>query len=409
MGLANDMKKLSEEILATYKKRAEEYQQRLKENEELVFEVQKTLDGFRKNHLEMAENLRANAATLRGKLNQGEIARLNAFGDLMTGIQESISTIQKEVGDIQLSTADLLGAFSATHREMAKKQNEKFAEARTDRKKQDQNRLKDFDNLMKSMQDDIMQSKTDVQKILSDTDALLKKYEEEHSQMSTTMHKNLDANLEERVTFIKALLKTFHERLTEIGNENRNLAETLKKELLQSRKELSANDRKRMEEFDKAMGEIRGRVGDIQNSIATLLNNLSKERMQATIEWKELSDAIVQIKNSMKVPRFESVIQPEPDVAVVEEETKVEEMPERRPTSTEKKAFDFPKEMSLEEKIITFVNAHPEGVKVSEMEEPLGEQRMRIGYVSKKLLEKGKLTKFENAYFPRSKNEKKEE
>jgi len=37
--MANEMKNLSEEILASYKKR-------LKDNEEMVNDVQKTLDGF---------------------------------------------------------------------------------------------------------------------------------------------------------------------------------------------------------------------------------------------------------------------------------------------------------------------------------------------------------------------------
>ena len=52
MGLASEMKNLSEEIVASYK-------QRIRENEELVIEVQKTLDGFRKDHQEMAAALRA--------------------------------------------------------------------------------------------------------------------------------------------------------------------------------------------------------------------------------------------------------------------------------------------------------------------------------------------------------------
>lgn len=410
MGIADDMKKLREEILESYKKRAEEYQQRLKENETLVVEVQKTLDGFRKSHLEMAANLQANAATLRSNLNQGEIARLKAFGDLMTGIGKSISTIQKEVEDIQNSTTNLLAAFSRSRGEMAEGLNKKFAQARAGREKQNQDRLKDFDNLMKNIQEDIDRSKASVDEILTGAENLIGQYASERQEMSTTLRRELNANLEDRVAFTRELLKTFHDRLTEIGNENRKMGEMLREKLLQSREDLSASDEKRMKDFDQAMGKIRSRVTDIQSSIANLITNLSKDRMHATAEWQSLAEAIAQIKtSSTKAPRSKTVVQA-PDVVIARKEVKKEKtaVKEEKAAPVEKKVAEFQKEMSLEEKIIAYVNAHPEGVKVSEMEEPLGEQRMRIGYVCKKLLDAGKLTKLEKAYFPKAKDEKKD-
>lgn len=403
MGLADDMKKLREEVLGSYKKRAEEYQQRLEENETLVLEVQKTLDGFRKSHLEMAANLQANAVTSRANLNQGEIARLKAFGDLMSGIGESISTIQKEVKDIQNSTTNLLAAFSKSRGEMAEGLNEKFAQARAGREKQNQDRLKDFDNLMKNIQKDINRSKASVNEILTGAENLIGKYASERQEMSTTLRRDLNANLEERVAFTKELLKTFRDRLTEIGNENREMAEVL-------RKELATNDMNRMKDFDKAMGKIRNQITGIQTSIANLLNSFTTERMQAATEWQSLAEAIAQIKtSSTKAPRSKTVVQT-PDVVIAKKEVKKEKTPvkEEKAAPVEKKAVEFQKEMSLEEKIIAYVNAHPEGVKVSEMEEPVGEQRMRIGYVCKKLLDAGKLTKLEKAYFPKAKGEKKD-
>ena len=56
--------------------------------------------------------------------------------------------------------------------------------------------------------------------------------------------------------------------------------------------------------------------------------------------------------------------------------------------------------MSLEEKVLAFVNKHPGGVKVSEMESPLGETRMKLGYTAKALLNEGKVQKLDNIYFP---------
>ncbi|MFZ4591547.1 MAG: hypothetical protein ACOYN6_11150 [Ignavibacteria bacterium] len=41
------------------------------------------------------------------------------------------------------------------------------------------------------------------------------------------------------------------------------------------------------------------------------------------------------------------------------------------------------------------------------MEEPLGESRMKIGYVAKKLLDEGKVQKHDNIYYPKVKRDKK--
>ena len=61
---------------------------------------------------------------------------------------------------------------------------------------------------------------------------------------------------------------------------------------------------------------------------------------------------------------------------------------------------EMPPEMSLKERVLEFIERHPKGVKVGDMEEPLGVLRMRLGVVAKGLLEKGKVIKEENLYFP---------
>lgn len=56
--------------------------------------------------------------------------------------------------------------------------------------------------------------------------------------------------------------------------------------------------------------------------------------------------------------------------------------------------------MSLKSKVLEFINHHTDGVKISDMEKPLGEKRMKLGYVAKNLLEEGKVKKIEDRYFP---------
>ncbi|MBK7709573.1 MAG: hypothetical protein IPN67_01155 [Bacteroidales bacterium] len=56
---------------------------------------------------------------------------------------------------------------------------------------------------------------------------------------------------------------------------------------------------------------------------------------------------------------------------------------------------------TLEEKVLDFINTHPGGVRVTEMEKPFGESRMKLGFVAKNLLEKGMIQKIETAYYPK--------
>ena len=54
----------------------------------------------------------------------------------------------------------------------------------------------------------------------------------------------------------------------------------------------------------------------------------------------------------------------------------------------------------MEEIVQSFINSQPNGVKIAEMEESLRQSRLRLGYVTRKLLNEGKVVKLENKYYP---------
>jgi hypothetical protein len=54
----------------------------------------------------------------------------------------------------------------------------------------------------------------------------------------------------------------------------------------------------------------------------------------------------------------------------------------------------------MEEIVQSFINSQPNGVKLAEMEESLRQSRLRLGYVTRKLLNEGKVIKVENKYYP---------
>ena len=101
MGLATAMKNLTEELLSSFTNR-------IKENENLVLEVQKTMDGFRKEHQEMAKDLNASFAQDNADRAKNEKIRMKDFNALMKSIGDDIKGINIEVKTIKNSTAGLL-------------------------------------------------------------------------------------------------------------------------------------------------------------------------------------------------------------------------------------------------------------------------------------------------------------
>jgi hypothetical protein len=69
-------------------------------------------------------------------------------------------------------------------------------------------------------------------------------------------------------------------------------------------------------------------------------------------------------------------------------------------TKTELKLTD---PVTTEAKVLDYINKHPSGVRIAEMEEPLGETRMKLGFIAKNLLDEGKVLKIETVYYPTAK------
>jgi hypothetical protein len=416
MGLASEMKNLSEELLSSFK-------QRIKENEELVNDVQKTLDGFRKDHMEMASVLNANAMNLRKELATGEKNRMKNYNGLMSDIHQNIALIQKEVMDIQTSTFNMINNFASDRTQMAAELNKFFAEGRADRMEDEKTRLMEFDAMMKTINDDIKSINAEVAAIFKNTNDMLVNFENEHAEMSAELRAELGKNLAERVQYTKSLLHGFQKRLAEISKENQKMAQKL-------RKDLDSGEATRLEEYRGLLKNIHASIKGIQKEVKeikktsnAMVGGYASERTQGAAEWNKMQEAIAQLRKSGNVkPAKTAAVKPEKkkDIVIempveaakvieVKEEQKTIEMPFPTPfeaaseTPAESVAKVSPKitvPMTLEEKVLDYINKHPMGVKVSEMEAPLGETRMKIGFIAKTLLEEGKVQKMDNLYFP---------
>jgi hypothetical protein len=430
MGLASEMKNLSEELLASFK-------QRIKENEELVSEVQKTLDGFHKDHQEMAAVINANAMALRKDLATGEKERISTYNNLMSDIHNTIATIRTEVVEIQTSTFNMINEFVVERKEMAADLDKFFAEGRADRMEDEKIRMEEFDALMKNINEDIKSINEEVAAIFKNTNEMLENFEKDHLEMSAELRAELGKNLAERVEYTRTLLNGFQKRLSEISKENQQMAQKLQKDLANGEALRLGNYKGLMKNIHTDIKAICKEVNEIKKASNGLINDYAQDRSQGAAEWNKMQDAIAQLKKTGVVKPVKEVavkaekkkeIKVEPQVEAVKvepiksepvkvepvKEVIVKEEPKIAPqVSTLIEAIkEIPAEvqpkvkqkpvttMTLEEKVLDYISKHPMGVKISEMEEPLGETRMKLGFIAKALLEEGKLQKMDNVYFP---------
>jgi len=353
--------------------------------------VQKTLDGFRNDHAEMAATIRANAANLRSNLAQEQKDRLKSFHQLMSGIHGSISEIQSEV-------AGMLKDFSVSHDAMATNLNNELAQDKANRANWNTGRMKEFGSLMKNINTEIVKIQKEVSDVFGYTDKLLKKFSKDHDKMSAEMRADLSANLTERVKYTKDLLDQYNKRLAE-------MSKALKADLAKSRKVLSQSDIQRMKDFNVTFTGIQKNVHEIQKFVNTFLGEFSTDRKQAAATWAKLAEAIANMgKTPTPAPKKAAPVAEKPIAPVVKKEVVVEEkVIVAEPVVEKPKPVEVPKELTLEDKVLQYINNHKKGVKVADMEEPFGETRMRLGFITKKLLDDGKILKVENAYFPKPK------
>lgn len=397
--MANEMKNLSEEILSSYKQRAADFQQRLKENADVVKEVQKTLDGFRNDHMEMAATLRANAATLRSNLVQGQKERIFSFKLLMDGIHDSIIQIQNEVEGIKTSTVNMLKDFSSSHDDMAKKLHSELDRDSSNRQNWNIGRLKDFDAFMVNINQEIAEIQKEVSDVFGYTDSLLEKFSNSHSEMSAALRAELKANLNERVEYTQKLLLQFENKLAAMSKENQEMAVELRIDLNKSREELSQSDTQRLKDFNVTFTGIQNKVKEIQKYVNTFIDEFSTDRKQAAATWAKLAEAIANLGKPQKTTPVAEPKQVKVEGLAVKKET-IKEVVVMDVTPEPKAIAEPQKDLTLEDKVLNHLAEHRNGIRISDMETPLGETRMRIGFITKKLLEEGKVQKVDNLYYP---------
>ena len=281
----------------------------------------------------------------------------------------------KAIGVLVKDTHKMLKGFQAEHKKMA-------TDLRGELAKGEEKRLNDFKAMM-----------ANIQKFVSDLDkevsAMIERFQKEHKAMADELRENLEKGEVDR-------LKTFNDMMGNIQqdiNQIETYVANKLKEFSDAHAGMSEELKKMLAEYvadmvkatKQLMGDIQKRQKERNAEVADLLETFKTEREKMAANWQALTTTMAK-KRGIK-PKVEAEVKVRPVEEAIKEVIEEEEE-------------EVTPEMDLDEKILQFINKHPEGVMVGDMEETLGVARMRLGVIAKKLLEEGKIRKEEKMYFP---------
>jgi len=303
----------------------------------------------------------------------------------------------KAIGVLVKDTHKMLKGFQAEHKEMATNLRGELAKGEEKRLKGEDQRLKDFRVMM-----------ANIQKFVSDVDkevsAMIERFQKEHKAMADKLKENaveLRENIEkgeaDRLKTFNDMMGNIHQdinqietyvanKLKEFSDAHAGMSEELKKMLANYVADMVKATKKLMGDIQKRQKERTAEVADLNAEVADLLETFKTEREKMAANWQALTAKMAKRRSIM--PKVETEVKVRPVEKAIEEAVEEVEVEEAPP------------EISLEDRVLEFIEKHPEGVRVGNMEEPLGVARMRLGVITKTLLKEGKVRKEEKMYFP---------
>jgi len=265
----------------------------------------------------------------------------------------------KAIGELVEDTHKMLKDFRAEHKNMTDK-------LKTDLAKGEEERLKDFKAMMNGIKKfvsdmvagtaelmkQIQKEQTDRNKEVAD---LLVKFAKDHQAMEAELKQSLAKGETDRLEDFKEMMKGIQKYVADVVKETKRL-----------------------------MDAIRARQDERNKEVLSLLEEFKTEREKMAANWQALTATMAK-KRGIK-PKVEAEVKVRPVKEAIKEVIEEEEE-------------EVTPEVALDEKVLQFIDKHPEGVRVGDMEEPLGVARMRLGVIAKKLLEEGKVRKEGTMYF----------
>ncbi|QEQ56850.1 hypothetical protein FNV82_03920 [Chlorobium phaeovibrioides] len=361
------------------------FRRRDKANRDLVKEVNAMIYRFREEHREMAARLASNAERLHASLSVDEQDRMKDYSAMMGNIQNELHAVRDTVSSYRTEAASMMQGFAGDRSAMSTELHAMLDDATASRMDSEQIRLGEFGEMMAGIREYNKSLQMEVVDIFASTNAMLERFAGEHEQMAEELKNGLEKTRHEGSEYTKELLAGIRQRMLEISNENLEAAEAV-------RKGLAGSEAVRMDEYNSLFSRISSEVETLRQSTSAMLKRFSEERAADSAGWPELEVVAVSPQEEVDaaVEEFQDAAPQQEPAGVVNEEPEAEPEAEAASVTGD----------SLEERVLAYINSSTEGVRVSDMEKPLGETRMKIGVAARNLLDEGKVSKVENFYHP---------
>jgi hypothetical protein len=331
--------------------------------------------------------------------------RVKALGDLVKDTQKSLNNFaekRKNMGQEQskylldftnglsANVDDTLKGYHKDHKAMSDKQTRYLEGFTSDLVENTTNTLNRFLKGRRQMSNEQEKNLTGFTASLTkNVKAILKGFYKDHRQMSDEQAKNLG-------DFVNNLTRNTNTMMNSFKKMHGQMSAELKGELAASMTGIRTYTKDKLKEFEKAHGRMSDSlkksltkyVNDLSKDVSRLLHGYETDMKKAGQSWDRMSSTLSGARMKTTVPLVEA----REKISTVREAIDRKKPEQKQPV----------RESDVEGKVLDYINKHPEGVKVVNMEMAFGLPKMKLGMKANKLLEQGRVTKEANMYYPLS-------
>jgi len=349
MEVANSMRNLTEQMLASYNVR-------VKALGDLVSDTRKTLEDF---------------AEERKNMGHGQSKHLFDFANALSA-----------------NVDDMLKGYHKNRKTMSDKQTRYLEGFTSDLVKNTTNTLNRLLKGRRQMSNEQEKNLTGFTASLTrNVKAILKGFYKDHRRMSDEQAKNLG-------DFVNNLARDTNTMMNGFKKTHGEMSAELKGELAASMTGIRTYTRDKLKEFEKAHGRMSDSlkksltkyVNDLSKDVSRLLHGYEADMKKAGQSWDRMSSTLSGARMKTIAPSIEAGEK----ISTVREAIG-KKKPDQKQTTRESK---------VEGRVLEYINKHPEGVKIVNMEMAFGLPGMKLGTKTQDLLEKGRIRKEANLYYP---------
>ena len=356
MPIAGQVKSLTEDIEASYGARVAAVS-------DIVKETHQTLGSFHRAHQKMAGDLRDSLST-------SERERMKDFAILIRDVKAAVKAIGKDTAETRTKNVKDL-------KEMA----HKLAEFLSSSEKE---RTQEFSAFFGDIKGVVGAISKDTAKTLSD-------FRNDHKAMAGDLAAFLDKSESTRLSEFKEMLSSIQTRQREREKEVASLIKKFEEELSEMATELktflSDSETRRLEEFRSTLSAIKSKQRAREKDVVELLDAFQKDISETRRHWQNLAKVMATKRAGKPIPgaRAEMGV---PKAVKVEAEKTFQE--------GEEKTF----QEGLKVGVLAVVQAHPGGIRLTEIGKALNVAYIRVAKPLKQLVVEMRITKRDSEYFP---------